>query len=55
LFASVSTSCTFYPWLVFHRCEIEEFTELPKTQNILVEQTYGSLSQLFELACLAEK
>ena len=46
-------------------CEIDECVEAtenrflhglqPEIQNILIDQHYTSLSQLFELACLAEK
>ena len=47
------------------RCEIDECVEAtknrflhglqPEIQNVLNEQYYTSLSQLFELACMAEK
>ena len=47
------------------RCEIDECVEgtenrflhglQPEIQNVLIDQHYTSLSQLFELACLAEK
>ena len=46
-------------------CEINECVEAteniflyglrPEIQNILVDHSYSSLSQLFELACMAEK
>ena len=47
------------------RCEIDECVEAtenrflhglqPEIQNVLIDQYYTSLSQLFELACMAEK
>ena len=47
------------------RCEIDECVEAtenrflhelqPKIHNVLIDQHYTSLSQLFELACMAEK
>ena len=47
------------------RCEIDECVEAtenrflhglqPEIQNILIYQHYTSLSQLFKLACMAEK
>ena len=47
------------------RCEIDECVEAienrflhglqPEIQNVLIDQYYTSLSQLFELACMVEK
>jgi len=47
------------------RCEIDECVEAtenrflhglqPEIQNVLIDQFYTSLSQLFELACMADK